>query len=112
MKGVPLRMGIGPRDLENQTIELARRDNQTKSIITKVGIGEVIVSTLEHIQDELRSKASDYLNQNTHTNVNSIDEMNNILNENGGMIEAYWDGKSETELKIKDLTKAKEMLVN
>jgi len=106
MKGVPLRMGIGPRDLDNQTIELARRDNQTKTIISKDGVGEMIANTLNLIQNELRSKASDYLNQNTHPNVNSIDEMNSILDENGGMIEAYWDGTSETELKIKDLTKA------
>ena len=105
MKGVPLRIAVGPRDMENKTVELARRDNLTKSTVSQEGLPKLLLDTLDTIQEELFSKASLFLNENT-TKAESIDQMNHILNNKGGFIEAFWNGDSKTEQKIKDLTKA------
>ncbi len=105
MKGVPLRIAVGPRDMENKTVELARRDNLTKSIVAQEGLPKLLLETLDKIQEELFSKASLFLNENTNQ-VDSIDQMNQILNTKGGFVEAFWNGDSKSEQKIKDLTKA------
>ena len=105
MKGVPLRIAIGPRDLENSTVELARRDDLSKTTVSQDNLSITLLKLLDQIQIDLFSKASTFLKTNTSF-VSTIDEMNEILNSNGGFVEAYWNGDSKTEQKIKELTKA------
>ena len=107
LKGVPLRIAIGPRDLENGTIEIARRDTLTKEQfeLSSQLISEKITSMLEEIQTSIYSKAFDFRNEMT-TEVNSWDEFKTVLEEKTGFLSAHWDGTAETEEKIKDLTKA------
>lgn len=105
LKGVPLRIGIGPRDVENKTVELARRDNKTKSIVNNVDISEIIPELLKEIQDSLYQRALDFRNANI-TEVNSWDEFVNVIENKAGFISAHWDGTGVTEEKIKELTKA------
>jgi len=105
LKGVPLRIAIGPRDMENNTLELARRDTLTKEIVTQEDISERIKNLLEEIQENLFNKALDYRN-GLITEVNTFDEFVEVLNKKGGFISAHWDGTSETEEQIKNRTKA------
>ena len=105
MKGVPLRIAIGPRDLENNTVELARRDDLTKTIVSQDNLSTTLLNLLDQIQKDLFNKSSKFLKENTSF-ASSIDEMNDILNSKSGFVEAYWNGDSKTELKIKELTKA------
>ena len=105
LKGVPLRIAIGPKDLENGTYEIARRDILTKEIVVKEGIATYINDKLETIQTEMFQKALNY-RTNHITEVNSFEEFKDILENKGGFISAHWDGTSETEEKIKELTKA------
>jgi len=105
LKGVPLRIAIGPRDLENNKVELARRDTLTKQIIDQNGLTQTIKETLNTIQTELFDKALTYRN-NHITKVDSFDEFKEVLENKGGFIAAHWDGTSETEEEIKKLTKA------
>lgn len=105
LKGVPVRMAIGPRDLENGTVELARRDTGTKSVISMEGLAEYIAGLLEEIQKSIYTKALTF-RDSMITKVNSYDEFKKVLDEKGGFIAAHWDGTSETENKIKDETKA------
>ena len=105
MKGVPLRIAVGPRDMENNTVELARRDTLTKEIVSQNVISKTIISLLSTIQDDLFSKSKLFLNDNT-SSADSIQEMIDILDNKGGFVEAFWDGESDSELKIKELTKA------
>ncbi|MGM0945500.1 MAG: proline--tRNA ligase [Bacteroidota bacterium] len=107
LKGVPLRIGIGPRDLENGTIELARRDNLTKETfnLSSQAIEEKIGNLLTEIQDSIYKKAFDFREEKI-TEVNSWDEFQTTLESKGGFLSAHWDGSSETEDKIKELTKA------
>jgi prolyl-tRNA synthetase len=105
MKGVPLRIAVGPRDMENETVELARRDDLTKSTVPQNGLPKLLLETLDKIQEDLFSKANLFLKNNTNQ-AESIAQMNDILNAKGGFIEAFWNGDSKTEQKIKDLTKA------
>ncbi|SDD42211.1 prolyl-tRNA synthetase [Algoriphagus faecimaris] len=107
LKGVPLRIGIGPRDLENGTIELARRDNLTKETfdLSSQAIEEKIGNLLTEIQDSIYKKAFDFREEKI-TEVNSWDEFQTTLENKGGFLSAHWDGSSETEDKIKELTKA------
>ena len=102
---MPLRIGIGPRDLENGTIELARRDNLSKQSLKQTEIAEKIPVLLDEIQQSLFTKAKEFRAQNTH-NVNSYEEFKDTLNKKGGFIYAHWDGTKETEIKIKEETKA------
>ena len=104
LKGVPVRLAIGNRDMENGTIELARRDTREKTSMPFEGIEEVIVDTLEDIQKSIYQKAFDFRAANTFE-VNSWDEFTAKI-EDGGFLSAHWDGSSETEEKIKELTKA------
>jgi prolyl-tRNA synthetase len=104
LKGVPIRLAIGNRDMENGTIELARRDTREKASMPFDGIEDVIVDTLEDIQKSIYQKAFDFRAANTFE-VNSWDEFTAKI-EDGGFLSAHWDGSSETEEKIKELTKA------
>lgn len=105
LKGVPVRVAIGPNDLANGTYEVARRDNLTKEVVGKDAIVDYISDLLEQIQHNLFDRALNY--RNTHiTEVNSFDEFKEVLEGKGGFISAHWDGTSETEEKIKELTKA------
>lgn len=107
LKGVPLRIAIGPRDLENGTIEIARRDTLTKEQfeLSSQPISEKISSMLEDIQESIYAKALSFRSEMT-TEVNSWDEFKSVLEEKTGFLSAHWDGTAETEEKIKDLTKA------
>ena len=105
LKGVPLRIGIGPKDLEKRTVELARRDTLTKESVAKEAIVETVVSLLKEIQENLYTKAKNY--RDTHiTPVDTFDEFKEVLKSKGGFISAHWDGTEETEEKIKQSTKA------
>ena len=105
MKGVPLRIAIGPRDMENQTVELARRDNLSKSTVSQLDLPKLLLETLNLIQNDLFTRSSLFLKENTYS-ANSIDQMIEILDAKGGFIEAFWNGDSKSEHKIKELTKA------
>jgi prolyl-tRNA synthetase len=105
LKGVPLRIAMGPKDLENGTLEIARRDTLEKQNIFQDTVVEYVEKTLKKIQDNLYQKALNY--RETHiTEVNSFEEFQEVLEAKGGFISAHWDGTPETEEKIKDLTKA------
>jgi prolyl-tRNA synthetase len=105
LKGVPVRIAVGPKDLENGTFEVARRDTLTKEIKSKDGIATYIRDFLEEIQKDLFDKALNYRNSHI-TEVNSFEEFKAVLNDKGGFVSAHWDGTAATEEKIKDLTKA------
>ncbi|RZK10829.1 MAG: proline--tRNA ligase [Flavobacterium sp.] len=105
LKGVPVRIAIGPKDLENGTFEVARRDTLTKEVVLKDGIVNYVSDLLEKIQEDLFNKALNYRNEHI-TEVNSFDEFKEVLENKTGFIAAHWDGTAETEEKIKDLTKA------
>jgi prolyl-tRNA synthetase len=105
MKGIPLRIAIGPRDMENQTVELARRDNLSKSTVSQLDLPSLLLETLNLIQNDLFTRSSLFLKENTFS-ANSIDQMIEILDADGGFIEAFWNGDSKSEHKIKELTKA------
>lgn len=107
LKGVPVRIAMGPRDLENGTIEIARRDTLTKEsfALSEMPIAEKIGNLLDEIQHSIYQRAFDFKIEKT-TEVNSWDEFVQVLEEKGGFLSAHWDGTTETEEKIKDLTKA------
>lgn len=105
MKGIPVRLAIGPKDLENGTIELARRDTKEKMTIQLEGIEIKVEHMLEAIQQNIFQKALDYRTDLT-TPVNTWEEFVDVLENKTGFVSAHWDGTSETELKIKELTKA------
>ena len=105
LKGVPVRIAVGPNDLENGTFEIARRDNLTKETVNKDGIAIYIQKLLKQIQTDLFDKALNY--RDTHiTEVNNFEEFVSVLEGKGGFVSAHWDGTAETEEKIKNLTKA------
>ncbi len=105
LKGVPVRIAVGPKDLENGTFEVARRDTLSKETVNKEGIVDYIQDLLETIQNDLFQSALEY-RKNHITEVNSFEEFKEVLENKGGFIAAHWDGTAETEEKIKDLTKA------
>ena len=105
LKGVPVRIAVGPKDLENGTFEVARRDTLSKEIISKDGIEIYINDLLGQIQQDLFNKALDYKNSHI-TEVNNFDDFKSVLETKGGFVSAHWDGTAATEEKIKDLTKA------
>jgi prolyl-tRNA synthetase len=105
LKGVPVRIAIGPKDLENGTFEIARRDTLSKEVKSKEGIVTHIANLLEQIQSDLFNRALEF--RNTHvTEVNTFEEFKDVLENKTGFIAAHWDGTPDTEEKIKDLTKA------
>ncbi len=105
MKGVPVRLAIGGRDLENGTIEIARRDTKEKQTISREGILEYIENLLVEIQQNIYNKALKFRDENTRE-ANSYEEFKELLDTKAGFISAHWDGTSETEKRIKDETKA------
>jgi prolyl-tRNA synthetase len=105
LKGVPVRLALGQRDLENGTIELARRDTLTKETVSQEGIAQRVAELMEEIQQNIFQKALDYRNSMI-TKVDTWDEFVEVLNNKGGFISAHWDGTPETEQAIKDATKA------
>jgi prolyl-tRNA synthetase len=107
LKGVPVRIALGPRDLENKTLEIARRDNLTKEsfLWEEMPIAEKIGGLLEEIQQGIYQEAFGFRKENT-TEVNSWEEFKQVLEEKAGFLAAHWDGTAETEEKIKELTKA------
>lgn len=106
LKGVPVRFAIGPRDLENNTLEIARRDTGEKeSFNLSEDIVAKVESLLNDIQDNIYLKALNFRKENT-TEVNSYEDFKKVLDGNGGFVSAHWDGTPETEEKIKDETKA------
>lgn len=103
-KGVPVRIAIGPRDLENGTVEVARRDTKEKSVMHITDLSIKVEHLLEQIQSNLYNKALNF--RDTHTyKADTYDEFKQRLDE-GGFVMAHWDGTTETELKIKEETKA------
>ena len=105
LKGVPLRIGMGPRDLENGTVELARRDTLTKQIVQQDVLVDTIENLLKEIQDALYTKAATYRNEHI-TKVDTFDEFKEVLGVKGGFVSAHWDGTEATEERIKEKTKA------
>lgn len=105
MKGVPVRIAMGARDLENNSVEIARRDTREKSTVTMDGLPERIISLLDDIQKSMYNKALAYRDEHI-TKADSWAEFEKLLNEKGGFISAHWDGTPETETRIKELTKA------
>jgi prolyl-tRNA synthetase len=105
LRGVPLRIAIGPKDLENETVELARRDTLTKSVVEISNISNTIKELLVQIQDELFAKALNYRDSHI-TEVENFEEFKAVLKNKTGFISAHWDGTAETEQRIKELTKA------
>jgi prolyl-tRNA synthetase len=107
LKGVPIRIAMGPRDLENNSLEIARRDTLSKETINLEGLilEDYISDLLDEIQDNIYQKAFSFKNEMT-TETDSWEEFLSILDKKGGFIAAHWDGTSETEEKIKELSKA------
>ena len=105
LKGVPLRIGIGPRDLENGTVELARRDTLSKKSIAQTDLVNEIKSTLKEVQVALFERAKDFRADHT-TEVDTFDDFINILESKGSFVSAFWDGTESTETAIKETTKA------
>jgi prolyl-tRNA synthetase len=104
LKGFPVRVAIGPRDLENGTVEIARRDTLEKKIFSMNDIEEVVPDMLDEMQKTIYNKALKFKNENTYS-VDTWGEFKTTL-EKGGFVYAHWDGTSETEIKIKEETKA------
>ncbi len=105
LKGVPVRIAMGPKDLENGTFEIARRDELTKEVVPADTAVAYIENLLNEIQERLFVKALNYRDAHL-TEVNTFDEFKELLETKGGFLAAHWDGTAETEEKIKELTKA------
>jgi prolyl-tRNA synthetase len=105
LKGVPIRIAVGPRDLENNQVELARRDTKEKTAISLDGLTETVAALLLEIQSNLLQRATQYRDDHI-TSVDTWDEFINVLDNKTGFVLAHWDGTAATEEKIKDQTKA------
>jgi prolyl-tRNA synthetase len=105
LKGIPVRIAMGLRDIENNTVEVARRDTKEKNTISIDGLADSIVQLLDDIQQNIYNRALAFRNERI-TNANTWDEFVKLLDEKGGFIAAHWDGTAETEDKIKEQTKA------
>lgn len=105
LKGVPLRVALGSRDMQNGTVELARRDTQTKETVQQAGLPDRIAALLDEIQENIYNKALTFRDEHI-TEVNSYDEFKKVLEEKSGFISAHWDGTVETEKRVKEETKA------
>ena len=104
LKGVPVRIEIGPRDVESNTVIIARRDKREKLSSSRHDLTQCVKDTLDKVQNNLYSQAKDFRDNNTYS-VNTYGEFRDII-KNGGFVRCGWDGKQETELKIKEDTKA------
>lgn len=105
LKGVPIRIAVGARDMKNQEVEIARRDTKEKKTVPQANLDEYIVRLLDDIQTNMYNKALAYRDDHI-TNADSYEEFIRLLDEKAGFISAHWDGTSETEQKIKEETKA------
>ena len=105
LKGVPIRLAIGPKDMEKNQVELARRDTKTKQFVEINALEDLLPKLLDEIQEELYQKAKNFREDHI-TEVDSFDEFKEVLQNKGGFISAHWDGSEETEQKIKEQTKA------
>lgn len=105
LKGIPVRLAIGQRDLENGTYEVARRDTLQKETVGADGVVDKIKALLDEVQENIYKKALDYRNAHI-TNASSYGEFKKVLQEKGGFVSAHWDGTMETEERIKEETKA------
>ena len=105
LKGVPIRIAMGSRDLENKTVEVARRDTLTKETISLENIDNYIEELLKTIQKDIYKKALSFRNENI-TKVDTYEEFKRVIEEKGGFISAHWDGTEEEEERIKEETKA------
>lgn len=105
LKGVPLRIAIGPKDMEKGTVELARRDTLQKHFVSMDEVSNLVPSLLTEIQEQLYNKALKYRDEHI-TKVDDFNTFKELLNSKTGFFSCHWDGTTETEDKIKDLTKA------
>ncbi len=105
LKGIPVRLAIGPRDLQNNSVELVRRDTLEKKVVPVEGIDKLITDLLDEIQQNMYQKALQFRDQNTIP-VNTWEEFKEVIASKGGFVSAHWDGTAETEERIKDETKA------
>jgi prolyl-tRNA synthetase len=105
LKGVPVRIALGARDLQNNVVEIARRDTKEKQTVSLEGIADHIKQLLDDIQQNLYNRAKTYREDHI-TKVDTWDEFEKVLDEKGGFISAHWDGTAETEEAIKEKTKA------
>jgi len=105
LKGVPVRIAVGPRDLENNQVEIARRDTKEKTTVSMDGITETVSKLLLDIQSNLFERAKKYRDEHI-TKVDSWDDFISTLDTKAGFVSAHWDGTPETEDKIKEMTKA------
>ena len=105
LQGVPVRLAMGLRDMENNVVEIARRDTKEKSSVSLDGVANTVAKLLEEIQQNMYNKALTFRNENI-TVVDNWDDFVKVLDEKGGFISAHWDGTAETEEKIKEQTKA------
>ncbi len=105
LQGVPVRLAMGLRDMENQVVEIARRDTKEKSSMPMEGLADAVAKLLNDIQENMYNKALAFRNENI-TAVDNWDDFVKTLDEKGGFISAHWDGTAETEEKIKEQTKA------
>ncbi|MEO8412784.1 MAG: proline--tRNA ligase [Ginsengibacter sp.] len=105
LKGVPVRIAIGARDMQNNVVEIARRDTKEKIPVSMDGLANAIVVLLHDIQENIYNKAKEYRDNNI-TRADTWEEFEKLLDDKGGFISAHWDGTAVTEDKIKDLTKA------
>lgn len=105
LQGVPVRIAIGPKDLEKGSVELARRDTLSKEFVAQDGVVSKVKGLMTEIQENLYQRALDFRNEHI-TRVDSFEEFKKVLKEKGGFISAHWDGTAETEEKIKEQTKA------
>lgn len=105
MKGIPVRIAIGARDMEKNVAEVARRDSGAKESVSLDGLANTVLVLLNSIQENIYQKAKIYRDDHI-TQANTWDEFVKLLDEKGGFISAHWDGTAETEEKIKELTKA------
>ena len=105
LKGVPLRIAIGPKDLEKGTVELARRDTLQKQFVSMDEVSNLVPGLLTEIQEQLYNKALEYRDEHI-TKVDDFNTFKELLNSKTGFFSCHWDGTTETEDKIKDLTKA------
>jgi prolyl-tRNA synthetase len=105
LKGVPVRIAVGPRDLENNQVEIARRDTKEKTTVSMDGITETVAQLLLDIQSNLFNRAKKYRDEHI-TKVDSWDDFISTLDTKAGFVSAHWDGTPATEDKIKEMTKA------
>lgn len=105
MHGIPVRLGLGMRDIEKGVVEVARRDTKEKNTVPQDGVVRYVRELLEDMQKNLFERAGKFREEHTHT-ADDMDAMREILEDKGGFVYAHWDGTTETELRIKELTRA------